>query len=314
MKSTLQISVVGSLNVDFIHAVDHLPKPGETITARSLKTDFGGKGANQAIAASRAGANVILIGALGADSHGKRYRAFLESEGILTSSITELDDATPTGSACILVSNEGENCIVVTAGANGSLTPAIIESHAHHIQVSNILLLQLEIPLQTAKRAAEIARQSNTKIIINPSPWTDSFKLSEWEADYIIVNESEARSLTGTDDLSESSLDTWIQRQNLEALIITQGARPTLLVRKKVPLLAMAPPNVQAVDTVGAGDSFAGHFAHAIAEGCPLEEAVRRGNAAGAVATQKAGAQNAIPNRTEILERLDSINVSKLDK
>ncbi len=314
MNSSLKISVVGSLNMDAIHAVDHLPQPGETITARSLKTDFGGKGANQAIAASRAGANVVLIGALGADSHGRQYRALLKSEGILTSSITELRDGTPTGSACILVSSEGENCIVVTPGANGCLTPAIIESHAHHIQDSNILLLQLEIPLESAKRAADIARQSNTKIIINPSPWTDSFKLTDWEADYIIVNESEARSLTGIENLSESRLNIWIQKQNLDALIITQGARPTLLVRKNLPLLKIAPPHIQAVDTVGAGDSFAGNVANAIAEGGTLEEAVRRGNAAGAIATQKAGAQNALPNRAEILELLDSTKASEAYK
>ncbi len=312
MDYSRQISVVGSLNLDFIHNVDHLPQPGETITARSLKTDFGGKGANQAIAAARAGASVTLIGALGADSHGERYRAFLTSEGILTSSITELDDTTPTGSACILVSNEGENCIIVTPGANGCLSPAIIESHAHHIQNANILLLQLEIPLETAQRAAVIARQANTRIIINPSPWTDSFKLSEWEVDYAIVNESEARSLTGIEELSESRLNIWIQSHKLNALVITQGARPTLLIRKNVPALKIPPPKVQAVDTVGAGDSFAGHFAHAIAEGCPLEVAVRRGNAAGAAATQKAGAQNAIPNRTEIFELLDANSASKL--
>lgn len=291
MPQPSPITVVGSLNIDLTFAVGQLPQPGETIIAKSVSKSFGGKGANQAIAAARAGAQVSLIGAMGSDEDANRYRERLQKERIDTTGIDTCESHS-TGSAFILVDAQGENTITVNPGANAQLTPELLDTRSNAIRQSQALLLQLETPLSTIARATQIARNSQTTAILNPSPWNDALDLSQIPADIIIVNQSEALALTQAKALDPAQLQQWVDTsQHRTALVITRGSSPTLLIEAGKSIASFPPPKVQPVDTVGAGDCFAGSFAAAIASGKSLPQAIRRGNEAGARATQSRGAQ-----------------------
>jgi len=285
-----KIIVVGSLNVDHTLRVSRIPAPGETLTSSSMLTCFGGKGANQAVAAARAGGAVAMIGCVGLDDFGTRYIEHMKAEGIDTSGILRAE--TPTGSAFIAVDDRGENSIIVNPGANHAITPQDVEKHAHLIREADVLLLQLECPLAVVRRAAEIAREAGLRVILNPSPLSADYLAKPFDVDVLIVNEGEAAQVTPNRDLREAKC-----RQ----LIITRGADSTLRISEDG-VVEIMPPTVAPVDTVGAGDSFAGAFAVASAEGG--DDAIRFANAAGALATLKAGAQPAIPTREEVLEFL----------
>ncbi len=288
MKKTLaRVVVVGSLNIDHALRVPRVPAPGETLTARSMFSCLGGKGANQAIAAARAGAKVAIIGRVGEDESGTCYLEALENEGIDTRGIER--SSTPTGVAFIVVDDAGENSIIVNPGANHEVTKAQVERHAGLIREAEALLLQLECPLPVVRLAAEIARAARVRVILNPSPLTEAFLANPFEVDVLIVNEGEARKLAPNRSLQEAKC-----RQ----LVITRGAKSTLHITEDG-LGEYVPPKVSPVDTVGAGDAFAGAFAVASSEGQP--NAVAFANAAGALATQKAGAQPSIPWREAIL-------------
>jgi ribokinase len=288
MEKTLpKVVVVGSLNIDYTLRVPRIPALGETLTARGMFSCLGGKGANQAIAAARAGAKAAMIGCVGEDESGTRYIKALKKEGIDTRGIQL--SSTPTGVAFIVVDDAGENSIIVNPGANHEVTNAQVERHADLIREADALLLQLECPLPVVRLAAEIARAAGVRVILNPSPLTEAFLADPFEVDVLIVNEGEARKLAPNRRLQEAR-----SRQ----LVITRGAESTLHVTKGG-LVEYVPPKVLPVDTVGAGDAFAGAFAVASSEG--QAHAVAFGNAAGALATQKAGAQPSIPSREAIL-------------
>ncbi len=280
MISVPKIVVVGSLNVDHTLRVPHIPAPGETLTSSSMLTCFGGKGANQAVAAARAGGAVSMIGCVGVDDFGTRYIEALKAEGIDTSGI--LRSETPTGSAFIAVDDCGENSIIVNPGANHAITPEDLEKHAHLIRRTDVLLLQLECPLPVVRRAAEIAREAGVRVILNPSPLGEAFLAERFEVDVLIVNEGEAEQITPNRELSEAMC---------RHLIITRGADATLSI-SEAGVAEIQPPNVVPVDTVGAGDTFAGAFA--------VTGDIAFANAAGALATLKSGAQPSIPTRDEI--------------
>lgn len=293
------IVVVGSLNVDFTYRVPRLPRPGETVTATGVFECFGGKGANQAIAAARAGGRVAMIGCVGEDDAGARYLAHLQREGIDTSGLRRV--AAPTGSALITVDDRGENSIVVNPGANHALTPADLDANAALIRDARALVMQLECPLATVLRAAEIAAEADTRVFLNPSPWLDELARIKFPARAVwIVNEQEASFVAGVAMANDRhDLDLARARAGAELLVVTRGARSTIAVslaeRWECP-----PPQVEPVDTVGAGDSFAGALAVALTEGRPVAHALLFANAAGALATLKPGAQTAIPTRDEI--------------
>ena len=288
MEKTLpKVVVVGSLNIDYTVRVPRIPAPGETLTARSMFSCLGGKGANQAIAAARAGARAALIGCVGADESGTRYIEALKKEGIDTRGIQR--SQIPTGVAFITVDDAGENSIIVNPGANHEVTKAQVERHAALIREADALLLQLECPLPVVRFAAEIARAAGVRVILNPSPLTEAFLADPFEVDVLIVNEGEAQKMAPNRSLREAKC-----RQ----LVITRGAESTLHVTEGG-LVEYVPPGVLPVDTVGAGDAFAGAFAVASSEG--QAHAVAFANAAGALATQKAGAQPSIPWREAIL-------------
>ena len=294
VKKAPTISVVGALNVDLTFRVPRFPVPGETLTASQAMTAFGGKGANQAVAAARAGARVRMIGCLGNDEYGERYREHLAGEGIDHAGV--LAGAGPTGAAFITVDGEGENTIVVHPGANHELTVAKMSELTDLFTESAVALLQLECPLDAVAGAAEVAKDAGATVILNPSPWDPESMERNIPIDILIVNEREAEALPLGSEMG-------CMPQGCEAVIVTRGARSTWVITEGR-TQEVEPPVVTPVDTVGAGDTFAGVFALAHAEGLGLLDAVRLANAAAALATLRPGAQEAMPARGEIEEML----------
>jgi len=280
-----RVCVVGSLNVDHIASVPAFPVPGQTIASSRLEIRHGGKGANQAIAASRQGARVTLAGALGNDPAGNAYRDRLDEAGIAHHLVKET--ALPTGAAFINLIPSGENTIVVAAGANASLTAEDIESARDAIEQAAILLVQLEVPVAAVVTAIQIANQSGTRVVFNPSPFDPAFPWPEVFVDVLIVNEGEAEQLDQTTP-PDGELP-------IECLVITRGAGPTELISPDGDFV-FHPPRVVPVDTVGAGDAFAGTLAARLAFGDALHQAVSLANAAGALSTLRTGAQEAMPD------------------
>ena len=293
----MKVVVVGSLNIDYIASVKRLPAAGETVAATGLVRRFGGKGANQAVAAARQGAKVSMIGCVGADDAGRAYCRRLRSEGIDVNGVTATNRAL-TGTALIAVDQAAENTIVVAAGANGELKPAALRAQLKSIASGDILLLQLEVPMATVIEAVRIANRAQVPVVLNPSPLRGGFPWGNCGLDTLIANAGEAEAIFGLSlDSLPIALPGWqraLAKRRIERLIITRGAKPTLCVSAacylKVPTLKVRP-----VDTVGAGDAFAGTFAARRARGADVVSAIRYANCAGALATLKAGAQEAIP-------------------
>lgn len=295
-----RVVVVGSLNLDLIAQVERLPAAGETVPASGLLRRFGGKGANQAVAAARQGAAVTLIGCVGDDADGAAYREHLaRREGINVRALREIPRA-PTGTALIAVNRQGQNSIVVVAGANAKLTASAVRAQASHIRRAKALLVQLEVPLPAVLEAMRLAHAAGVPIVFNPSPLRADFPWGRIPLHTVIVNELEAWQVFGRSvgELTQTRA-TW-QRQlaerRIQHLLVTRGARSTLCLATEesftVPTMRVEP-----VDTVGAGDTFAGTFTARWAQGCPVAEAVALANCAGALATLKSGAQDAMPSR-----------------
>jgi ribokinase len=305
----MNVLVVGSLNIDYIAAVKRLPAAGETVAATGLVRRFGGKGANQAVAAARQGARVSMIGCVGADDEGRAYCRRLRAEGIDTAGISATQKAL-TGTALIAVDQAAENTIIVAAGANGELKPAAIRAQRKRIASADILLLQLEVPMATVVEAVRIANQSKVPVVLNPSPLRDGFPWGKCGLDTLMVNAGEAEVIFGLPLTSlPLALPKWqraLSKWRIERLIITRGAKPTLCVSAagylKVPTLKVRP-----VDTVGAGDAFAGSFAACLTGSADILNTIRHANCAGALATLKAGAQEAIPNRARTQKALEGL-------
>jgi ribokinase len=301
-----KIAVVGSLNVDFTFRVPRIPSPGETLTARGLAVHLGGKGANQAIAAARAGAQVSLIGCVGNDEHGRRYREHLEKEGIQTDFLFTSEQ--PTGSAFIAVDDCGENSIVVNPGANAHLNIEHVTRFAAVFREVDAVVLQLECPLPVVARATELAKVAGVRVIVNPSPFLLEAVQPLRGADVWILNQSEF------DQLNEAVAGGPVGEDVLgmlggTMLVVTNGAAPTVLTTERERIVVL-PPNVRSVDTVGAGDTFAGAFAVALSESMSLQECVHFANVAGALATLREGAQASIPDRKSVDRVIREENVS----
>ena len=300
MRSTSpKVVVVGSLNIDYIASVERLPASGQTVAASLLIRRFGGKGANQAIAAARQGAKVRMLGSVGAEEDGRAYRERLTSEGINVSGIGRTRCAL-TGTALIAVDQHGENTIIVAPGANGEFTSALLRNARPFEPRPDVLLLQFEIPMLTVSAAVLLANQALVPVVLNPSPLRNGFPWGRCSLDTLIVNAGEARDIFNlAPEKMSGRLSQWrnaLTKFRIERLIITRGAEPTLCLtqseRYEVPTLKVKP-----VDTVGAGDAFAGTYAAGRAAGLDLRAAIRLANCAGALTTQKAGAQEAIPTR-----------------
>jgi ribokinase len=298
---TAKVAVVGSLNMDLIIRANRIPQPGETILGGRFHTAPGGKGANQAVAAARLGGQVSMIGRIGEDAFGKALRENLDMAGVDTRYIVQ-DPQCATGVALIVVDDAGENSIVVASGANMKLTPADVEASAQAIRSADVLLLQLESPLEVVQRAAQIARTANVTVVLNPAPARLFPPEFLQEIDILIPNESETALLTGlsvdNDQAYEEAAEQLLS-QGLRTVVLTLGDRGALLT---TPEGSMRIPSfhVDPIDTIAAGDAFVGGFGVALSEGKSLPEAVRWGNAAGALATTRLGAQPSLPARQKV--------------
>lgn len=290
------IAVVGSLNVDYTAFVARLPQPGETVGADRLVRRFGGKGANQALAAVRQGARVAMIGAVGHDADGRAYREYLAAQGIDCAGLSTVRRA-PTGTAWIAVDGAAENFIVVVPGANGALTPAAVRRHRARIESAGALLLQWEVPRPALLEAGRIAARAGVPVVMNPSPLREGFPWGELRIDTLIVNAGEAAALFGGGfRRGPTPCGSLLGKFRIDRLIVTRGAGATSLFSGP-DHLAIPTLRVRPVDTVGAGDTFAGVYTARRAAGADPADAVRAANCAAALATLKAGAQEAIPTR-----------------
>lgn len=292
------ICVVGSSNTDLVVTSQKLPAPGETVLGGEFRRFPGGKGANQAVAAARAGGKVAFVAALGADAFGRDSFTNFEREAIDVSHI-RLHPGVASGIALILVDAAGENLISVASGANMLVSPAEIGKAEAVIAQADYLLLQLEIPLESVERAAQLARRNGTRVILNPAPCpagglTESILSS---VDILIPNEIECCQLGGTEDL-DGAIRALLGR-GIQTVIVTRGARG-VLVCDKDGIAELAAPKVAPVDTVGAGDCFCATLAVALDEGLALTDAVRFAMCAAAVSVTRAGAQSSFPTRVEI--------------
>lgn len=301
---TARVTVAGSLNMDLVARAPRIPQPGETIIGRDFRNVPGGKGANQAVAAARLGAEVSMVGRVGGDTFAEPLLENLAADGIDHTYVTR-DPEAATGVALIVVDDAGENSIVVASGANARFSPADVEAAEEALANADVLLLQLESPLETVLRAAELARARGAKVLLNPAPAQALPEELLSLVDALIPNETEAALLTDRAVRSEEEAREaarTLLASGVETVIVTLGERGALLAQEGG--VSMVPAfSVEAVDSTAAGDAFVGSFAVALAEGRPLEEAVRWGNAAGALATTKMGAQPSLPTR-EGLERL----------
>ncbi len=307
-RATPRVAVVGSLNLDHFVRVGALPAPGETVAAERLDFFRGGKGANQAIAAARQGCGVVLFGAVGADEGGLAYLRALEEEGISTACVRTV--AAPTGAAFITVDRRGENTIAVAPGANAELRSEDIAAGRARIAESHALLAQFEAPEAAVVEAVRIANRHHVPVLINPSPFRPDFPWEEIRTDYLVANETEAAELLGFPLSSATPGEVLERMRDLRAahLVVTRGGEETLVFPREgdafsVPVLSVLP-----VDTVGAGDAFAGCLAARIAGGDSLEDALRAANCAGALTTLGAGAQDPVPDRNQVERHLQFLS------
>lgn len=294
------ILVIGSTNSDMIIKVPHLPAPGETVLGGEFSIAQGGKGANQAVAAARAGGKVTFISCIGNDSLGKKSLEGLGNEGIDVSSI-KIIAGYSSGVALINVAESGENSISVAPGANSMLLPVDIDQLEETIKTAGIILIQLEIPLDTVKCVIRMAKKHQIPVILNPAPALklDSTLLSS--VDYITPNEQEAATIAGLDDVGQNYkiLALALRQMGAKTVIITLGEKGAFFSSTDGDGI-VAGYTVKAVDTTAAGDTFNGYLAAALARGNELESAIRFANKAASLSVTKLGAQPSIPTLSEI--------------
>ena len=301
-----RVTVVGSLNMDLVIRAPRIPQPGETIIGDAFHTLSGGKGANQAVAAARLGAQVTMVGRVGNDPYADALLQSLSAAGVNGDFVVK-DDEGPTGVALIVVDDTGQNSIVVASGANMRLSPSDVDRAEASIAAADALILQLESPLPAVVRAAEIACSHAVAVVLNPAPARSLPDELLACVDVLIPNESEAKLLTNTpvsEPLEAESVAGILLDQGVGAVIITLGPRGALLAREEGMMLAPAFP-IEPVDTTAAGDAFVAGLAVAMANGMPLPEAVRWGNGAGALAATRLGAQSSLPSLAELERLLD---------
>jgi len=298
---TPRILVVGSSNTDMIIKLDRIPRPGETILGGAFVTAAGGKGANQAVGAARAGGQVTFIARVGRDMFGDQAVAGFVKDGINADYVTR-DKTNPSGVALIFVAKDGENSIAVAGGANAKLSPADVRKAKAAFAGASVLVMQLETPLETVQAAADLAAKAGVRVILNPAPAQPLPDKLLNRVSILTPNETEAELLTGIavkDDVSAAAAATKLRARGVRTVIITLGARGAFVATESGEQLVPG-FKVKAVDTTAAGDIFNGALAVALAEGKPLELAVRFANAAAAISVTRLGAQPSAPTRREI--------------
>ena len=298
------ITVVGSINLDLIANVERLPAPGETVPGSTFRTAPGGKGANQALAAARAGGQVRMVGAVGKDAFAAEALALLTEGKVDLGGVREA--AAATGVALIFVDGKGENVIVVVAGANGTVLP--VDLAKADFRKGDVVLLQHEVPLETVEAALDNAREAGARSILNTAPFRPEAAHLLARADHVVANETEfdlyAEALGLAGDNRESRMRAFAAGTG-RTVVVTLGGDGVVAIEAdrllRVPALPVTP-----VDTVGAGDTFCGYLAAGLSESLPLEQALARAAAAGSLACTRNGAQPSIPLRAEVDAALKS--------
>lgn len=305
MKTAGNLVVLGSINADHILNLETFPTPGETVTGNQYQVAFGGKGANQAVAAGRSGANIAFIACTGDDDTGERVRKQLASDNIDVSPVSVVEGES-TGVALIFVNAEGENVIGIHAGANAALTTERVEAQRAIISGADALLMQLESPVESVLAAAKIAHENHITVVLNPAPARVLSDELLALVDIITPNETEAEKLTGirveNDDDAARAAGA-LHDKGIGTVIITLGSRGVWVSAngegRRVPGF-----KVKAIDTIAAGDTFNGALVTALLEGRAMDEAIRFAHAAAAIAVTRKGAQPSVPWRKEIDEFL----------
>jgi len=301
---TARITVVGSINIDLVIHTPRTPQPGETVFGTTFDTIPGGKGANQAVAAARLGGRVAIVGRVGNDQFGRSLLDNLAAAGADARHVVQ-DDQAATGVALIVVDDAGQNTIVVASGANMRLSPGDVEKAAPAIAEGDTLLVQLENPVDTIVRAAQLAHARRVRVILNPAPAQPLPDGLLSLVDVLVPNQHEAALLSGLPvsqpDQAAAAARVLLER-GARTVVITLAEQGALYASEgetgHVPAFKITP-----VDTTAAGDAFIAGLAVSLSEGHPLAEAVRRGNAAGALAAMRPGAQPSLPTR-QALERM----------
>lgn len=296
-----RVFVIGSSNTDMVVKSAKLPAPGETILGGVFLMNAGGKGANQAVAAARLGGEVTFIAKVGKDIFGAQSLEGFKKEGIQTQYVL-VDDIHPSGTALIMVNQEGENCIVVAPGANASLLPADLE-HITELKEAAVILMQLEIPIETIESVKRTAVVNQQNVIINPAPaqpLSDELMAGLF---MITPNESEAELLTGipvTDWESASRAADFFLNKGVINVVITMGKQGAYFKNREMEFMVPAPV-VSAMDTTAAGDTFSGAITVAVTEGMNWKEAVQFAVKAASISVTRMGAQASVPFRSEII-------------
>lgn len=302
-----RVCVIGSANMDLVVRTPRLPAPGETILGGPFRTFPGGKGANQAVAASRMGAQVMLVGRVGADTYGNELRSVLSREGV---DLTALRAAAGVASGVALITVDdasGENTIVVAGGANRCVTSEDIEGVAGLIRSADVILMQLEVPIEPVAAAARLAAASGRRVVLNAAPAAE-LPAELWEClGVLVVNRGEGAVLAGESErtpperLAQSLLD-----RGVSGVVITLGAEGAIVAEKAI-TKHIPSIEVEAADSVGAGDAFCGALAAMLAEGRSLVDAAKIGCVAGALAATRPGAIPSLPMRAAVRETIAAL-------
>ena len=299
--SNAKVVVVGSANMDIYSWTDHLPEPGETVIGDRYWMVMGGKGANQAVGARLLGADVTMVGRVGEDLFGQRMLETLNSYGVACDYV-RVDNGAGSGVALVIVDKKAENVVVVISGVNMRIDLTDVDAAADKLGDADVLLMQLEIPLDAIERAVDIALEGGALCVLNPAPARPLPDCILRKVDLLTPNRHEAKVLSGvsTDTLDGAeAAGQALLGKGAQAVIITLGAQGALIVRPGETLHLEGVP-VDALDTTGAGDAFMAGLAVALAEGRSLEEATRFANMVGALSTKKPGAMPSLPTRDEV--------------
>ena len=294
-----RIAVIGSVNMDLVVHSPRFPVAGETILGMQFSVIPGGKGANQAVAARRMGAEVHFIGRVGGDEFGATLRENLNREGISTNALA-VSNEVASGVALITVDARAENTIIVVPGANAQISVDDVEAGRTALMQAGILLMQLEIPLATVQYAAKTAGERGVTVVLNAAPAQPLPPELLAAIDYLVVNETEAALLAGNTSMEPEQAARILRTAGANNVVVTRGEHGALLVGADGASFSVPAFRVQPVDTTAAGDAFLGAFAVALAEGKSAQEALVWGSAGGALAVTRAGAQPSLPNRDEL--------------
>ena len=300
------ILVVGSINMDIVCNVHAIPSPGQTVMSKGKNLYPGGKGANQAVAAAKMGADVTMLGCVGNDAYGKKLIASMQAAGVNTDHILVAEN-TDTSSAYICVSDTGENAIVVDSSANALVTPEYLLAHEELFKEAEYCVLQMEIPHKTVQKAITLCRLHSTKVVLNPSPLDMFDQVLLDGVDYLIPNEDEAASLLFVESIDSLTYDDYIhflRCQAIKNLIITLGKKGSLHYNVAGKYTEYPTVAQNAVDTTGAGDTFLGAFVAALDGGWDISNAIHIANVAAGISVTRKGAQSSMPSKDEVLTRV----------